>query len=111
MLSDNLAELTTLLRSEGVQAHSHLFDANEQSLKTLTHFLKRYSKGLATDAPLRAQRHKLEFVLPCASIASFLSVCAVVGTFGAWSAAPSVPTSSRARRLRKRAAQCSAAGN
>ena len=65
MLSANLADLNMLLRSEGVKAHSHLFDTNAESLKTLLHFLKKYAKGLSADTPLRAQRHKLEFVLPC----------------------------------------------
>lgn len=91
MLSTNLAELTSLLHSDGVKAHSQLFDANQDSMKTLTHFLKRYSKGLAADTPLRAQRHKLEFVLPCALLSPepARSIC---GSEQAWSwSGPSSP--------------------
>jgi hypothetical protein len=48
-----------------IKASKQLFETNMESIKCLVHFLKKYSEGLKKDQPLKAQRHKLEFVLPC----------------------------------------------
>jgi hypothetical protein len=64
-LSANLNDLSVLVHDERVMAHSKLFETNTESMKALVHFLKMYSKSLTKDAPLKAQRHKLEFIVPC----------------------------------------------
>jgi hypothetical protein len=65
-LTENLSELGSMLRDAKVAQHTKLLDKNMVSLKELAYFLKKYAEGLKSEAPLKAQRHALEFVLPCA---------------------------------------------
>jgi hypothetical protein len=55
-----------MLRDDRVSKHEELFEKNMSNFKKLDHFLKRYAQSMSTEAPLKAQRHALEFILPCA---------------------------------------------
>lgn len=68
-LSQNLAALADLLRDSRVSQNKKLAEANQTSLKQLTFFLQKYSAGLSKEEPLKAQRHALQFILPCAPLA------------------------------------------
>jgi hypothetical protein len=66
-LSENLGQLASLLKHESVAQHEEFSKKNVASLTQLVNFLRAYCTSLHKEQPLKAQRHALEFVLPCAS--------------------------------------------